>query len=83
MILSRGRLWQENKRTILVWFTNKIREVMRLSDKLYIGEIRIKEPKDPEEWMEKLLQIILHSESHRVLQTEGEKNVVRKQKVRK
>ena len=72
MILSRGRLWQENKRTILVWFTNKIREVMRLSDKLYIGEIRIKEPKDPEEWMEKLLQIILHSESHPVSQTEGE-----------
>lgn len=51
---------------------------MRNNDKLHIGEIRIKEPEDPEEWMERFLQIILNSESHPVSQTEGEKNVVRK-----
>jgi len=41
---------------------------MRTDDKLYIGEIRIKEPKDPQKWMEDLLRIILDSESHRILQ---------------
>jgi len=45
---------------------------MRTNDKLHIDEIRIKEPKDPKEWMGKLLQIILDSESHPVSQTGGE-----------
>ena len=56
---------------------------MRTNDKLHIDEIRIKEPKDPKAWMDKFLQIILDSESRPVSQTRGEKNVVRKQKVRK
>lgn len=56
---------------------------MRTNDKLHIDEIRVREPKDPKEWMDRFLQIVLDSESHPVSQTRGEENVVREQRVGK
>lgn len=56
---------------------------MRTNDKLHIDEIRIKEPKDRKEWMDRFLQIVLDSESHPVSQTRGEENVVRERRAKK
>ena len=38
---------------------------MRFSQKLQIGEIKIEEPRDRQEWMKELLRIILDSSNGR------------------
>jgi len=41
---------------------------MRINNRLHIDEVRIKEPENVDEWIEKFLQAVLTSESHHILQ---------------
>lgn len=43
---------------------------MRNNNEFHVGEVRIIEPENVDEWIEKFLQVVLDSESRRVLQTE-------------